>query len=170
MRSKSEYALPFEGLKLGVHEYEFKLDNTFFASEAHSFVQQGELHLKFKLEKKERMMLGNFDFDGYVISPCDLCTEDVKVPLKGVFDIVFKFGDEESNDENLIMIASNEFEINISPLCIEFIASMMPLRVLHPDGECNEEMLELLDKYSSGSDESDDDEADPRWEALKKLN
>jgi uncharacterized metal-binding protein YceD (DUF177 family) len=170
MRSKSEYIIPFEGLKLGVHEYEFKLDNTFFAREMHSFVEKGELNLKFKLEKKERMMLGAFDFSGYVIKPCDLCTEDVKVTLKGSFDIIFKFGDEDSDDENLIMVASNEFEIDITPLCIEFITSMIPSKVVHPKGECNEEMLALLKKYSAGSDESENTASDPRWAALKNLN
>jgi uncharacterized metal-binding protein YceD (DUF177 family) len=170
MRSKSEYILPFEGLKLGVHEYKFKLDNTFFAKETHGFVEQGELNLIFKLEKKERMMLGNFLFDGHITQPCDLCTENVNLPVTGEFDVIFKFGDEDSEDENLIMVASNEFEIDIAPLCIEFIASMTPSKVIHPEGECDEEMLKLVEKYSANSDKSDDDETDPRWAALKKLN
>ena len=168
MRSKSEYTLPFEGLKLGVHEYEFRLDETFFARETHGFVEKGELDLKFTLEKKERMMLANFKFKGFVVKPCDLCTEDVNVPLKGEFDVIYKFGEEESEDENLIMVASNEFEIDIAPLCAEFIAIMMPNKIIHPDNGCDEEMLDLIDKYSAGG--SDDDELDPRWAALKNLN
>lgn len=170
MRSKSEYILPFEGLKLGVHEYKFKLDNTFFARETHGFVEQGELNLTFKLEKKERMMLGNFQFEGFFTKPCDLCTENVRLPISGDFDVIFKFGDEESEDENLIMVASNEFEIDITPLCAEFIAIMTPSKTIHPNGECDEEMLALLKQYSANSDKSENEETDPRWSALKKLN
>jgi uncharacterized protein len=168
MRSKSEYTLPFEGLKLGVHEYKFELNESFFSRETHGFVEKGELDLKFTLEKKERMMLGKFHFQGFVIAPCDLCTEDVKVLLKEEFDVIYKFGEEESEDENLIMIASNEFEIDIAPLCAEFIAIMMPNKIIHPNNGCDEEMLALLNKYSAGS--STDDELDPRWAALKNLN
>jgi uncharacterized metal-binding protein YceD (DUF177 family) len=53
----------------------------------------------------------------------------------------------------------------------------LPSRTVHPEDECNEEMLDLLEEYSGYyEDESDeenndeDDDIDPRWEALKKLN
>jgi hypothetical protein len=44
---------------------------------------------------------------------------------------------------------------------------------VHEDGDCNEEMVELINKYqqpSSDSNSDDDDDIDPRWSALKNLN
>ena len=56
------------------------------------------------------------------------------------------------------------------------MAVALPYRSVHPEDECNEEMLELLEEYSgyyeedTDEDNDDDDDIDPRWEALKKLN
>lgn len=167
MHSEKDYYIPFEGLKLGLHEFDFKLNNDFFSAEMSSFIEKGQLNLKFKLDKKERLMVGSFSFEGYVIHPCDLCTDDVKVQLEDSFEIIYKFGNELSDDESLVMVPDNEFEINLIPSCIDFIAEMLPSKNVHDEGNCNEEMLKLLEKYSI---EGENDNIDPRWESLKKLN
>ena len=41
-----------------------------------------------------------------------------------------------------------------------------PIRVVHPDGECDGEMQEVLDKYLI---DEDNKPTDPRWDELKKL-
>ena len=40
-----------------------------------------------------------------------------------------------------------------------------PLRVVHPDGECNEEMEKVLDNLVINENKK----SDPRWDELKKL-
>ena len=40
------------------------------------------------------------------------------------------------------------------------------IRVVHPDGECDGEMQEVLDKYLI---DEDNKPTDPRWDELKKL-
>ena len=167
MLSEKDFKIPFEGLKIGSHEFEYELNDAFFKLLSSGFVEKGDLALHFKLDKKERMMLGHFEFTGEIIHPCDLCNDDVNVPLNGSFDIVFKFGNEDSEDENLIMVADSQFEIDLFPLCNEFIAAMLPSKITHEEGDCNEDMLKLLDKYST---EDDNVDVDPRWDALRKLN
>jgi uncharacterized metal-binding protein YceD (DUF177 family) len=47
-------------------------------------------------------------------------------------------------------------------------------RPVHEEGECNEEMVKLIEKYQMNPAEKkenkDDDDIDPRWSALKNLN
>ena len=40
-----------------------------------------------------------------------------------------------------------------------------PIRVVHPEGECNEEMERVLEDMTV----EESDEIDPRWDELKKL-
>jgi len=51
----------------------------------------------------------------------------------------------------------------------------LPSRTVHKEDDCNEEMLDLIDKYVDSSepdenDSSEGDNTDPRWDALKDLN
>jgi uncharacterized metal-binding protein YceD (DUF177 family) len=55
----------------------------------------------------------------------------------------------------------------------ELISLSLPAKMVHEDGDCNEEMVELINKYqqpSSDSKTDEDDDIDPRWSALKNLN
>lgn len=60
----------------------------------------------------------------------------------------------------------------------------LPLRSIHDEGECNEEMIEQLKEYvlveekfdneddedlSDDSEDEDNDDIDPRWSVLKGL-
>jgi hypothetical protein len=51
----SPYTIPFVGLKIGQHLFEFALDKTFFESLPYSLVDDGKLVVKLNLEKKETM-------------------------------------------------------------------------------------------------------------------
>jgi uncharacterized metal-binding protein YceD (DUF177 family) len=172
MRTSKEYVVPFEGLKLGKHHFIFEITDAFFEDIEYSLIDKGDVTVEMILDKKETMMNAAIHFEGFIWSACDLCTEPLKVDLKEDHKIIFKFGDSESEDENLIMVNSNEFELYLAPLFYELITVSLPNKNVHEDGECNENMLDLLDKYS-GSEEAEDegsDEIDPRWKALKNLN
>lgn len=179
---KSEYIIPFVGLKLGLHEFLFDIEDSFFEAFEYSTIEKGKLQVKFLLEKKETMMIGEFFVDGLVEVPCDRCTDLMNAPVEGEYRLVYKFASEESDDENLVTVYPEEFEIDIQNSIHEFILVSLPTRVVHPEGECNEEMMEHLGEYLLNSDEDfedfdedlddtedSDEEIDPRWAALKNL-
>ncbi len=168
-----EYIIPFEGLKLGTHEFEFKITDAFFESFEYSLIQAGNLDVTLSLEKKETMMIGNFAAEGTINTTCDRCSDPLELPVSGKFQLIYKFDDQESDDEALIIVYPNQFDIDVKGNILELITVSLPSRMIHNEGECNEEMVELLDEYSSGyiEEEEDDEEdvSDPRWDALKKL-
>ena len=178
MRSNREFVIPFEGLKLGKHVFNLNVTDSFFADLEYALIEKGNVDIVFELEKKEVMMIGQFHLQGHVEKPCDRCTEMMQVSIDGSFQVIFKFSEGESEDENLITLAPHEFELKLAPICHEFITVLLPSRVIHEDGDCNEEMVELLKKYTLGSaedwedEEGDDgdDDIDPRWSTLKDLN
>ena len=172
MRTSKEYVVPFEGLKLGKHHFIFEITDAFFEDIEYCLINKGVVAVEMILDKKESMMNAAMHFEGFVWSTCDLCTDPLKIKLNEDHNIIFKFGDSESEDENLIMVHSNEFELNLAPLFYELITVSLPNKNIHEDGDCNEKMLDLLDKYSGSEDAEDEEneEIDPRWKALNKLN
>lgn len=183
MSSNSEFIIPFEGLKRGKHKFKFHITNTFFEGLTYSIIQGGDIKVDFVLEKRETMMVGQFEMEGTVQKPCDRCTELMDVSISVSHQIIYKFGDEISEDENLIVLPFSAFEIDLSSSIYELLTVALPSRTVHNEDECNEEMLDLLDQYIDplGNDDEDDDEDyededdsedddnDPRWNQLKNL-
>ncbi len=175
MGSTREFEIPFEGLNVGKHVFEFEITDAFFEELEYSIIQKGQVKVDFILEKKETMMIGNIKMLGQVEKECDRCTDPISVPVDIEHKVVFKFSDEQSEDEDLITLASNEFKIQTAPIFYEILTVELPPRTVHDEDECNDEMLDLLEEYTGFTEDEDtaEDEGednDPRWDALKNLN
>jgi uncharacterized metal-binding protein YceD (DUF177 family) len=169
---KSPFAIPFVGLKLGLHEFEFDIDKSFFESLPYSLIEDGRLTAYLELEKKETMLIANLEIVGFIFTTCDRCTEPLSQEIDGEFTLYYTFGEEESEDENLIVLAPESYQIDISQPLYELISLSLPAKLVHEPDECNEEMVALLAKYRqpAPSSKPDQDDIDPRWSALKNLN
>jgi uncharacterized metal-binding protein YceD (DUF177 family) len=87
--------------------------------------------------------------------------------------MVFKFGDEEKEISDEIMIISHQRDkLELGQFMYEFILLEVPMKKLHPRFASEEESEVGTIVYSSSSEEVEDideKQIDPRWEALKKL-
>jgi uncharacterized protein len=163
------FKIPFVGLKLGKHEFEFNINNSFFETLPYSLIDKGDLKVWLDLEKKETMLLASFYIDGTVEMVCSKCNEPMDAQIEDELEIIYKFGEESYDDENLIVISPDSYEIDVTQPIYELITVSLPLRPIHEEGECNEEMIKLLEKFQANKKKENNDE-DPRWSALKNLN
>ncbi len=149
----------------------------------YSIVQKGNVTVELLFEKKETMMIGNFTIHGIVETTCDRCNELMDVEIEGKYQLIYKFDEKESDDESLIVIYPEEYEIDLRENLLELISVSIPTLHKHPEGECNEEMISILNEYLLVSDDElfedrdtstdediEDDDIDPRWKALKNLS
>lgn len=169
-KMKSVFEIPFVGLKNGIHEFEFEIDDQFFESLPYSLIEKGRLKAFLSLEKKETMLLAYFEIDGTVEMDCARCNVAMDYPISGEMELIYKFGHEEIEDENLIVISPDSYEIDVRQPLYELIIVSLPSRPVHEEGECDEEMVKLIEKFQSKTNNTNDDETDPRWSALKNLN
>jgi uncharacterized protein len=173
------YTIRFSGLKEGVHQFNFELGDTFFEQLDYSEIKKASLYVEAVFEKKQTMLVLNFNISGDIEVMCDKCTDDFRLNIDGEEELIYKFGEGISNDEKVIIIPENEFELDLIQPFYEAVILALPSRRVHPDKECNQEMLKTMDSYlmveseeteQSGSQEEDEgDDVDPRWAALNKL-
>ena len=163
------FKIPFVGLKPGKHEFEFDVDNSFFETLSYSLIEKGNLKVWLDLEKKETMLLASFYVDGAVEMVCSRCNEPMDAEVEGELEIIYKFGHESYDDENLIVISPDSFEIDVTQPIYELIIVSLPSRPVHEEGKCDEEMVKLLEKFQA-KEKKENDNSDPRWSALKNLN
>ena len=169
---KNQFEIPFVGLKIGIHDFEFKIDKSFFEAMPYSIVNDGDLKVWMELEKKETMLIADFEFFGTVKLDCSRCNDEMDLEIEGELTIYFTFGEDVAEDENLIIIPHESYQIDVTQPIYEMISTSISLRPVHEDGECNKEMLKLIEKFKNQPKEDDknEDNIDPRWSALKNLN
>ena len=166
--------IPFLGLKIGKHQFDYQVDNTFFAHFDYDEFNDASVKVSIILEKKSTLLELEIKHKGTVNVPCDVSGEEFDLAIKGNLKLVVKFGDA-FNDENeeLLIIPHGEFQINVAQYIYESIVLSVPLRRIHPgvkDGSLTDviEKLEALAPKENKESEQKN-EIDPRWENLKKL-
>jgi len=178
MSKSKEYVIPFVGLKLGKHRFEYQINNAFFEIFDYNEFQNSEIKVDVVLEKKSNLLEISFKHKGVVNVPCDLTSEDFDLPVKGKLKLIVRFGESFNNDnEELLILPFGEFEIDIAQYIYEMIVLSIPLKRVHPgikDGTLNTEALAKLKELTikekkKEKKEKEEENIDPRWEKLKQL-
>jgi uncharacterized metal-binding protein YceD (DUF177 family) len=176
MKSTNEYLIPFIGLKLGKHQFEFKINKKFFDEFSFDEFENCEVNVVVVLEKKTTMLELNFKHKGTVHVPCDLTGEPFDLPIKGKIKLVVQFGDEFNNDnDELLVLPHGEHQIDLSQYIYEMIVLSVPQKRVHPgvkDGTLQTEALLKLNELQvkeSKTEVKKEDDIDPRWDKLKQL-
>lgn len=176
MNNTKEFLIPFIGLKLGKHHFEYQITNAFFENfEYHEF-NSSNIKVNVVLEKKSALLELSFKHKGTVNVPCDMTNEEFDLPIKGTMKLIVRFGDEYNNDnEELLIIPHGEHQINIAQYLYEMMALSVPLKRIHPgikDGSLNNEALSKLKELTVQDikkENTKEEKIDPRWDKLKQL-
>lgn len=162
-----EYKIAFRGLGEGKHSFEFLLDKAFFDCFEATKGTEGEINANVELVKSSLLMEVRISVCGTVKVVCDRCLGDLNLDIKGDMNLYVKQNErEEGNDDDFIVLSPDDDFIDLSSYLYEVYMLNYPMRVVHPDGECDTEMRSVLDNYII---EEDNKPTDPRWDELKKL-
>ncbi|OJJ21514.1 ribosomal protein L32p [marine bacterium AO1-C] len=171
-------------MALGKHRYEFSSRSDFFTAFPNSLVQKGEFKVLLDLEKSETLLKLDFHIQGNLELECDRSLELFDFPFEVEKTLILKFGEyNEALSDEMEMIHRDTQTINIAQYVYEFIGLAIPMKKLHPRFQQSVlEGLEIDDEdeddnstfvYSSESSDSteqtDEENIDPRWQKLKNL-
>ena len=175
MKPLKEFTIPFVGLKIGKHHFDYKIEQTFFEHFEYEEFNNVAIKVDLELEKKSTLLELHFKVSGYVNLNCDLTNEPFNQNIENDFDLVVKFGDE-FNDEHIdiLIVPHGTYEVNIQQYIYELVVLSVPIKRIHPgveDGTLNSEILEKLEELSPKLNEEKEtkEDIDPRWNTLKKL-
>lgn len=190
MGKYSNYKLILKDLAIGSTDYSYELDNSYFKliNDEESDVKRGKLTVDVKVTRSATAFELVFKINGAVQVPCDRCLDDVSMEVDTNNKLIVKFGAEYSEEsDEIVIIPEDEGEINIAWFIYEFITLSLPMKHVHPAGQCNKTVSAKLKKHRSTIASEDDDDADddfddddmddggedggtdPRWDALKDL-
>jgi len=171
------YAIPFVGLKIGKHEFEFEIDNKFFSLFDYTEFNDAHINVALVLTKKANLLELDFLVQGKVNVDCDVTMESFDLPIENQLQIVVKFGqDYEEVNEELIILPHGEHQVEVQQYIYEAVVLSLPAKRVHPgveDGSLDSPILAKLEELQptelSEEEFENEDEIDPRWDKLKDL-
>ena len=104
--------IPFVGLKQGIHNFKFEIERSFFDAFPYSIIEEGKITVELSLDKKDTLMIGDYTIKGFVVSNCATCDGLFEAPISGEMTIYYKFGQEQEEDENLVVLTPEVYKIN----------------------------------------------------------
>ena len=102
------FKIDLKALPQGITEKEFKLTNEYFEAIDAPDVQRGELSSSLSINRTDDFFELNFHTEGVVHIPCDICLDDMDQTIETDDRLVVKFGEEYSEDDELVTVAENE--------------------------------------------------------------
>jgi uncharacterized metal-binding protein YceD (DUF177 family) len=175
MKKTNEYLIPFIGLKIGKHQFDYQINKKFFDEFDFDEFESCDIKVNVAFEKKATMLELNFKHKGTVNVTCDVSGEQFDLPIKSKIRLVVQFGDVFNNDnEELLILPLGEHQLDIKQYIYEMIALSIPLKRVHPgvkDGTLKSEALDKLKSSLVAEKKAVIKQADidPRWDKLKQL-
>lgn len=173
MNALEQYRLELKSLPIGEHEFSFVLDNNFFKAIEEDEIKEGNVSATISVEKTAHNITLNIDLLGEVTTICDRCLDPLTIEVDALQTLYIKFGEsyqEESDDQ--ITIPEDEAYFDISWILYEYVALSLPLKKVHPENECNPEMIKILHQHEgtiADTKTTETNKVDPRWASLKDI-
>lgn len=168
MSNVNKYIIPYSGLKEGNHSFDFSIDKGFFESFEEMGFEDVSASVKVEMQKLSTMLILDFFMEGEINTFCDRCGDDLILPIQSENRLYVKYGDGQSDDEDVLILPQSEYQLDISNSINEYFLVSIPSRKTHDKGQCNEEVIKKLNELAPKQDA--DSDTNPIWDKLKKLN
>jgi len=176
MSSRREFEIAFVGLKPGVHEFSYQVNNRFFEEYGDQDFRDCEANIKLLLEKNNSFMLLRFEIGGKADVICDRCNNQLPIQLFDDFTVTVKMTDdpevmnEQEEDPDVYYISRGESHLDVKNWIYEFVNLSIPMQKTceyeNMDGPyCNATARDLLFNMKPGEAPKEN----PLWKGLEKF-
>ena len=177
MARNRDFEIAFVGLKPGVHEFNYTIDDRFFEAYQAQDFRNCKANVRLALDKKTGFMQLRFEIGGTLEVICDRCNNNLPLDLWDEFTITVKMVEnpeqmnEQEDDPDMYYIANGESHIDISNWIYEFINLSIPMQKTcsyeKMDGpHCNPQAMDMLKKMEP---EESENKENPIWKGLEKF-
>jgi len=138
----------------GVSEYSFKVGKEFFIKMENHDVIDADIDARLRIEHKNGAYYCLFTLTGHLTLPCDRCLDPMTHQVDTTYAVTVKYGPEyDDSADSVLVLPETEPMLDTAPLIYDTAVLTIPMRCVHPDGECNPAVSAIL------ADGSTDDNA-----------
>lgn len=142
MELTERYSIAHKGLESGCYDFGFTVDGELFRAYDSPDIEDGACDVAIRMERGETQLSLDVTVTGHVTVPCDRCLEPCSVPVDFRGRLLVKISDEPGEyDGEVMWISPADDRIDLSQYIYESIVLSLPYQRVHPDGQCDPEML-----------------------------
>lgn len=176
MSNRREFEIAFVGLKQGVHEFQYEVNDQFFEEYGEQDFVNTKATIKLALEKNNNFMILRFAVGGKTDTTCDRCGNELPLQLFDDFTMTVKMSDdpelmnEQEEDPDVTYISKGESHIDVKDWIYEYVSLSVPMQKTceyeQMDGpNCNPAAKELLTQMRAEAEKKEN----PLWKGLEKF-
>ncbi|HMO63385.1 MAG TPA: YceD family protein [Ferruginibacter sp.] len=177
MAKRKAYEIAFVGLKPGIHEFTYEIDDKFFAGLETREFSNCFAKVKLSLDKKSSFMMLRFEVGGKADVLCDRCSNSITIDLWDEFNMLVKMVEnpeqmnEQEEDPDVFYISKTESHLHLNNWLFEFVSLSVPAqKTCSPEAfggpGCNKEVLDMLKKMETTDSEAT---ANDIWKGLEQF-
>ncbi len=177
MAAKRAFEIAFVGLKPGIHEFNYEVDDQFFTGIENKDFANCTAQIKLHVDKKSSFLLLKFEVGGAADVLCDRCGNTIRKDLWDEFNMLVKLVEnpdemnEQEEDPDVFYISKTESHLHLNDWIYEFVVLSIPLQKSCTAEEmggprCNQEVLEKLKRMEAEVKENNSNEL---WKGLDKF-
>ena len=171
MEVAQRYSIAWKGLKNGLHDFRFEVDKALFEAFESTEIKDGRCEVSVGVDRSEKQLTLDVGITGHVVVECDRCLEDCRVPIDFEGQLVVKFSDEvHEYDGEVMWISPAEGEVSLAQYIYESIVLSLPYQRVHPEGECDADMLHRFRIVSQEEFSQIEHDAETRAEVSQPLD
>lgn len=170
---RNQYIVSFGGLKEGIHDFNFEVNDEFFEEYTALEVKKGHLDIHINMIKKTSFLTFDISISGKVYVRCDRCLDFFfqDIGFEGMLYVKFSEKDQKNETaDEVIFLHQGDHEIDLKHYLYESISISMPYTRIHPEvggvSSCNKEMIFHLEKHHYKTDSNIENHT---WDKLKDL-
>jgi len=176
MSSRRDFDITFVGLKPGIHDFTYDINDQFFTEYQEQDFTNCVAHIRLSLDKKSNFLLLKFEVGGKLNLPCDRCGNTRPFELWDEFNIVVKIVEDpdqmnsQEEDPDVYYISKGESILHIADWIYEFINLSIPMQRMCNEAEvggiyCNKEVLEMIARLDAQKNKPES----TLWKGLEKF-
>jgi uncharacterized metal-binding protein YceD (DUF177 family) len=177
MANKREFEIAFVGLKPGIHEFNYEVDDKFFVDKGVIDFTGCHANIKLSLDKKSSFMLLKFEVGGKADVTCDRCGNPLPMDIWDEFNMLVKLVEnpDEMNDQeedpDVFYISRTESHVNVASWIYDFVLLSFPMQKMCSEEamggpQCNNEVLEKLRAMEVREQEANSNQL---WKGLEQF-
>lgn len=173
---EENFIVPINGLTQGRTEFRWRVGKEFFERFENSEILAADLDIEVFAEKSGHFIGIDCDVTGDVIVACDRCLEELRLPVETGFRLSVKFGQEpaDSNDaeegeREIVWLPESDADFDLGQTVYDYVCLSLPVQRVHPEGECNPEVVKYLSSEDGQENDSQGKDASLPFASLKDL-
>ena len=142
MELSKQYSVAYKGLKNSSFDFVFEVDDALFTAYESKEIMGGNCHVEATMLKGESQLEFDFTITGEVTCECDRCLDPCQVPIDYEGHLIVRISDEEGEyDGDVMWVNPADNEVDLTQYIYESIVLSLPYQRVHPEGECNPDMM-----------------------------